>query len=192
MAVADGGGVGKELSDGVVDGDGLFGGVIGKRLVDSEGEIGGEHLVLHPGQFLFEDSHWKSGEQPGVRRDPDVEANVHPSNGQSKNTVHNRALFLDFWRVRNCTGVSGGAIKKTYIADTYQIPQSVSGPTFWNLVIPFDLLPDHEFDLQLLRLAGTFVFTAKPESAHWSTGTAEGGVSDGFKMELGVSAPRFI
>jgi hypothetical protein len=68
----------------------------------------------------------------------------------------------------------------------------VSSFSLWNLAIPFDLLPDQEFDLQLLRLAGVFVFTAKPDLAHSSTVTAEGGVSDGFKIELGVSAPRFI
>lgn len=75
---------------------------------------------------------------------------------------------------------------------TYQIPQSVSSPSFWNLVIPFDRLQDQEFDLQLLRLAGTFVFTAKPDFAQSSAVTLEGGVNDGFKIELGVSAPRFI
>lgn len=54
MVVADGGGVGEDLSDSV---GGLFGGVRGKQVTDSEGEIGGEHLELHPGQFLFDDSH---------------------------------------------------------------------------------------------------------------------------------------
>ena len=101
MVVADGGGVGKDPSDGVAKGGGLLGGVIGKRLVDSEGEIGGEHLVLHAGQFLFDDSHWKSGEQHAPRRGRDVEMNAHPSDGQSRNTVRNKALFLDFWQVQN-------------------------------------------------------------------------------------------
>ena len=73
--------------------------------------------------------------------------------------------------------------------DAYQTPQSMSNFSLWNLAIPFDLLQDQEFDLQLLRLAGTFVFTAKPDFVHSST---EGGVNDGFKIELGVSAPRLI
>lgn len=82
---------------------------------------------------------------------------------------------------------------KVCASDTYQMPQSASTPSFWNLAIPFDLLQDQEFDLQLLRLAGTFVFTAKPDFVHSSTATrVQGGVSDGFKMELGVSAPRFM
>lgn len=81
---------------------------------------------------------------------------------------------------------------KKCMSNAYQIPQSISTFSFWNLVIPFDLVLDHEFDLQLLRLAGTSVLTAKPELAH-SLGTREeGGLSDGFKIELGVSAPRFI
>ena len=80
---------------------------------------------------------------------------------------------------------------KTCVSDTYQMPQSVSSFSFWNLVIPFDLVLDQEFDLQLFRLAGTFVFTAKPDFAQSSTGRVEGGVNDGFKIELGVSAPRF-
>ena len=78
------------------------------------------------------------------------------------------------------------------MGDAYQIPQSVSNFSLSNLAIPFDLLPDHELDLQLLRLAGMFVSTAKPELAHSSTTAAEGGVSDGFRMELGVMAPRSI
>jgi hypothetical protein len=59
MVVAVGGGVGKDPSDGVARGDGLWGGVIGRRLTEAEGEgeIGGEHLVLHAGQFLFDDNH---------------------------------------------------------------------------------------------------------------------------------------
>jgi len=57
MVVVDGGGVGKEPSEGVTEGGGLLGGVIGRRLVDAAGEIGGEHLALHAGQFLFDDSH---------------------------------------------------------------------------------------------------------------------------------------
>ena len=76
------------------------------------------------------------------------------------------------------------------MSDAYQIAQSVSNFSFWNLVIPFDLVPDQEFDLQLLRRAGTFVFTAKPDFDHSST--VEAGGKDGFKIELGVSAPRFI
>lgn len=81
---------------------------------------------------------------------------------------------------------------KVWEDGAYQIPQSVSTFSFWNLIIPLDLLPDQEFDLQLLRLAGTFVFTAKPDFAHSSTMRAEGGVRGSFKMELGVSAPRFM
>lgn len=77
------------------------------------------------------------------------------------------------------------------MSGAYQIPQSVSSLSFWNLAIPFDLVQDQEFDLQLLRLAGTFVFAAKPDFAQSSTGRAEGGVNDGFKIELGVSTPRF-
>ena len=76
------------------------------------------------------------------------------------------------------------------MVDAHQIPQSVSSLSFWNLAIPFDLLPDQELDLQLLRLAGTFVFTAKPDFVHSSAGS-EGGANDGFKTQLGVSAPRF-
>jgi len=57
MVVADGGGVGKEFIVGVIEGGGLLGGVIGRPLVEAEGEIGGEHLALHAGQFLFDDSH---------------------------------------------------------------------------------------------------------------------------------------
>lgn len=79
---------------------------------------------------------------------------------------------------------------KTCVSDTYQMPQSVSSFSFWNLVIPFDLVLDQEFDLQLFRLAGTFVFTAKPDFAQSSTATEEVGANDDFKMELGVSAPR--
>ena len=62
MVVADGGDDKKDLSDNVAELGGLFGGVMGKRLADSEGEIGGEHLVLHAGQFLFDDSHWRPDE----------------------------------------------------------------------------------------------------------------------------------
>ena len=87
--------------------------------------------------------------------------------------------------------MSGGTRAEICESEAYQIPQSVSTPSFWNLAIPFGL-QDQEFDLQLLRLAGTFVFTAKPDFAHSSTVTAEGGVSDGFKIEQGVSAPRFM
>ena len=61
MAVADGGGVWENLGDGEVGGDGLFDGVRGKWLVDCEGEVGGEHLVLHAGQFLFDDNHCENG-----------------------------------------------------------------------------------------------------------------------------------
>jgi len=68
----------------------------------------------------------------------------------------------------------------------------VSSRSLWNLAIPFDLVLDQEFDLQLLRLAGTFVFTAKPDLAQSSRIRAEGGVRGGFKIELGVSAPRSI
>lgn len=126
MAVADGGGVGKDLSDGVAEGGGLFGGVIGKRVADSEGEIGGEHLVLHAGQFLFDDSHWRWGERCNMRGDQDVEVNVRPSDGQSRSTVHNKALSLDFWRVQNYLGVSNGALSKKRMGVAHQIPQSVS------------------------------------------------------------------
>lgn len=63
MVVAVGGGVGKDPSDGVVNGGGLLGGVIGRRLAEAEGEIGGEHLALHAGQFLFDDSHWRTNKQ---------------------------------------------------------------------------------------------------------------------------------
>lgn len=114
MAFADGGGVRKGLSDGTFSGGGLFGGVIGKRLADSEGEIGGEHLVLQAGQFLFDDSHWKSGERRNVRREPDGEANVRPSNGQSRNTAHSTVLFSDFSQVQNYIGVSDGALNKQH------------------------------------------------------------------------------
>ena len=78
------------------------------------------------------------------------------------------------------------------MSESYQIPQSVSSLSFWNLVIPFDLPADQEFDRQLLRLAGTVVFTAKPDFDHSSVARREGGVTDGFKIELGVSRPRFI
>ena len=57
MVVADGGGVRVGLGHFGLGGDGLFGGVLGKWMVDCEGEIGGEHLALHAGQFLFDDSH---------------------------------------------------------------------------------------------------------------------------------------
>jgi len=78
------------------------------------------------------------------------------------------------------------------VSGAYQIPQSVSGPSLWNLTIPFDLVLDQEFDLQLLRLAGTFVLTAKPDFPQSSRIRADGGVRGGFKIELGVSAPRSI
>ena len=81
---------------------------------------------------------------------------------------------------------------KAWASDAHQIPQSVSSPSLWNLTIPFDLVLDQDFDLQLLRLAGTFVFTAKPDFAQSSRIRAEGGVRGGFKIELGVSAPRSI
>lgn len=58
--VVDGGGVGKEFSEGDIGG-GLLGGVIGRRLEEALGEIGGEHLKLHAGQFSFEDNHWRAG-----------------------------------------------------------------------------------------------------------------------------------
>lgn len=77
------------------------------------------------------------------------------------------------------------------MSESYQIPQSVSSLSFWNLAVPLDLLADQEFDLQLLRLAGTVVFTAKPDFDHSSAVRGEGGVRDGFKIEVGVSAPRF-
>ena len=86
--------------------------------------------------------------------------------------------------------VSGGIQLKA--CDAYQIPQSVSSLSLWNLIIPFDLPADQDLDLQLLRLAGTFVFTAKPDFAHSSAASGEGGVNDDFKIELGVSAPRFM
>ena len=59
MVGVDGGGVGKYFSEGVSRG-GLLGGV-GRRLGEPEGETGGEHLVLHAGQFLFDDNHWRVG-----------------------------------------------------------------------------------------------------------------------------------
>jgi len=62
MVVVDGGGVGKDFSEGVIGGGGLLGGVIGRRLVEPEGEIGGEHLSSHAGQILFDDSHWRTSE----------------------------------------------------------------------------------------------------------------------------------
>ena len=57
MVVVDGGGVGKELSEGVVGEGVLLGGVRGRRVLEAEGEIGGEHFSLHAGQFLFDDNH---------------------------------------------------------------------------------------------------------------------------------------
>ena len=88
--------------------------------------------------------------------------------------------------------MSNEARVKSYVGDAHQIPQSVSTPCFWNLAIPLDLLPDQDFDLQLRRLAGTFVFTAKPDFAHSSATRVDGGVSTGFMIEVGVSAPRSI
>lgn len=76
------------------------------------------------------------------------------------------------------------------VNESYQIPQSVSSFSFWNLAIPLDLPADQEFDLQLLRLAGTVVFTAMPDFDHSSAARGEGGVTDGFRIEVGVSAPR--
>ena len=64
MVGVDGGGVGKHFSEGVSRG-GLLGGV-GRRLVEPEGETGGEHLVSHAGQFLFDDSHWRVGKQRDI------------------------------------------------------------------------------------------------------------------------------
>jgi hypothetical protein len=58
MAVAVGGGVGQDFRERVSGGGGLPGGVIGRRVVEEEGETGGEHLALHAGQFLFDDNHW--------------------------------------------------------------------------------------------------------------------------------------
>jgi hypothetical protein len=63
MVVADGGGAGKDPSGGVI-GDGgvsVSSEVKGRRVVEAEGETGGEHLELHAGQFLFEDNHWEVG-----------------------------------------------------------------------------------------------------------------------------------
>ena len=57
MAVADCGGGRKDVSNIEAEGGGVLGGVIGKRLADSEGESGGEHLLLHAGQSWFDDSH---------------------------------------------------------------------------------------------------------------------------------------
>lgn len=56
--VAVGGGVGGDVSGSVVERGGFLSEVIGGRLANSEGEIGGEHFVLHAGQFLFDDTHW--------------------------------------------------------------------------------------------------------------------------------------
>lgn len=95
-------------------------------------------------------------------------------------------------RFKTTSMVSDGAETKECKSGAHQMPQSVSSTSFWNLLIPFDLPLDHEFDLQLLRLAGTFVFTAKPEFTHSSLPVAKGGVRDGCKIEVGVSAPRFI
>ena len=92
----------KDPSDVLTEAGGILGRAIGKQLVDSEGEIGGEHLVLQAGQFLFDDNHWKSGEQRDTERlDLDAKPNAHLSDGQSRNSVHNKALFLDFWQVQN-------------------------------------------------------------------------------------------
>ena len=52
--VADGGGVGKDPRDDGLEGDG---GLVIRRSTDAEGEMGGEHLMLHAGQFLFDDNH---------------------------------------------------------------------------------------------------------------------------------------
>ena len=57
MVVVEGGGVGKDFGGGVVGEGGVSGGVKGRRVVEAEGESGGEHLALHAGQFLFEDNH---------------------------------------------------------------------------------------------------------------------------------------
>lgn len=57
MVVADGGGVGKEFSVGVIERGGLLGGVKGSRVLELAGEMGGEHLALHAGQFLLDDNH---------------------------------------------------------------------------------------------------------------------------------------
>lgn len=62
MVVAEGGGVGKDFSEGVIERGGLLGGV-GSRLTEEAGEIGGEHLELHAGQFLFDDNHWRTGKR---------------------------------------------------------------------------------------------------------------------------------
>jgi len=149
--VADGGGVGKDFSGGVI-GEGGLGGVKDRLLVEPEGETGGEHLALHAGQFLFDDNQ-------SIRW------------SKQKHCPQQRT-FLGLF------------------AGSKQMPQSVSNFSLWNRTIPFDLLLDQEFDLQLLRLAGMFVFIAMPDFVHSSTVTAEGGVSDGFEIERGVSAPR--
>ena len=57
MVVVEGGGVGKDFGGGVVGEGGVSGGVKGRRVVEAEGESGGEHLALHAGQSLFEDNH---------------------------------------------------------------------------------------------------------------------------------------
>jgi len=59
MVVVDGGGVGKDLSVGVLGEGGVSVEVKGRRVVEEEGETGGEHLASHAGQFLFEDNHWR-------------------------------------------------------------------------------------------------------------------------------------
>lgn len=61
MVVAVDGGVGVDLSDNMSR-DGLFGRVIGRPVEEAEGEMGGEHFVLHAGQFLFDDNHLRTGE----------------------------------------------------------------------------------------------------------------------------------
>ena len=66
MMVVDGGGVEKDLSGGVAGEGGVLGGVKGSRLLEAEGETGGEHLPLHAGQFLFEDNHWKANKQRDI------------------------------------------------------------------------------------------------------------------------------
>ena len=192
MVVADGGGVGKDFSEGVLGEGGLVGEVKDRLLVEPEGETGGEHLALHAGQFLFDDNHWRASKQRDLRVRSGYMMDVHPSDGQSRNIVHNKGLFLGCLQVQNYTEMSDGARAGRCGNVAYQIPQSVSNFSLWNLTIPFDLPFDQEFDLQLLRLAGTFVFIAKPDFAHSSTVPAEGGVSDGFEIEVGVSAPRSI
>lgn len=61
MVAVGGGGEGMDLSEGGVEETGLLGGVIGRRVVEWEGESGGEHTPSHPGHFVFDDNHWKLG-----------------------------------------------------------------------------------------------------------------------------------